>query len=94
MRERLPGEARPDPCGFGCRPEECWLEDGDPEAEELARTWALCGGRERRCWPRGGGLLDQDALVVSTFGVVDAEVGAAEARAIAAATAAAHRGGR
>ena len=84
LRERLPGEPAPNPCDYGCAGEECAAEAGfpvDPEAAAIARTWALCGGRERRCWPRAGALEEQDAGTVALFESIDALVANARARA-------------
>jgi hypothetical protein len=84
VRERLPGERAPDPCEFGClEGESCFVERGffDPEATAIAQTWALCGGLERRTWPRAGGLEDQDAGTVATLLAIDGMVAAARERA-------------
>jgi hypothetical protein len=88
-RERLPGERAPDPCDFGCsHADKCFVEAGmfDAEAEAIARTWALCGGLERRVWPRAGGIQDQDAGVVATFEGIDAMVAMARDRELKRAT--------
>ncbi|HVY62226.1 MAG TPA: hypothetical protein VHF22_11270 [Planctomycetota bacterium] len=90
IRERLPGERAPDPCDFGCeRDGPCFVEAGffDVEAASIAETWALCGGRDRRCWPRGGGLEAQESGLVAVFASIDAMVAEADARDAARAAA-------
>jgi len=94
LRPRLPGERAPNPCDHGCTGDECAAEKGfppDPEAEAIARAWALCGGRERRCWPEPGSLADQDAGVVFLFEALDGAVADAQARAAREAAKAATR---
>lgn len=69
----------------------------DSEAEALVRTWALCGGRERRFLPSAGGLSEQDAGTMTGLELVDAllvEADAREARRVEAGGAAPARGGR
>lgn len=65
------GEARPD-CEYDCPPGCCVLELGPSiAAEVVVRDWKLCGGVRRSCWPRPGGLGDQDASVVYWFMILD-----------------------
>lgn len=49
-------------------------EPSTPEAERIVRLWTLCGGINRHCWPKAGGLEDQDAVVVFWFSEIDALV--------------------
>jgi hypothetical protein len=88
LRERLPGEARPDPCGWGCASESDCAADRDfwdLAAEETVFFYGLCGGRERRSWPRPGGLAAQDAVLVYRFAAIDVLLAQEEARVRAAA---------
>jgi hypothetical protein len=87
LRERFPGEACPDPCDFGCASDgECFVERDqiDLEAEAVVRSWMIAGPPERRTWPRAGGVEDQDAVVVRTFGAIDEMLAETRSRAAAA----------
>lgn len=56
----------------------------DPVAEDLVRTYLLCGGRAHSTWPRPGALDDQDAALVFYFVAIDGMIAAEEARRVAA----------
>lgn len=83
VRERLPGERKPDVCDYGCSDTEgCSIDRGsfDIDAWAIAQTWAICGGADRRAWPRAGGLDAQDAGLVAAFLAIDGMVHAARQR--------------
>lgn len=85
--KRFKLEGEPASCGAQCPEGFCMFERGASlEAEMILRDWLACGGRDRRCLPRGGGLEDQDAAVAYWFQAIDGMA--------ARATAAPVKGGR
>lgn len=89
LRPRSPEErthyhARGGHCSYGCAAGSCAIEEGaDAGGEAVIRTWALCGGRNRWCWPAGGALGEQRAVTVAQFETIDGLVAQAQARAVA-----------
>ena len=59
-------------CGFGCPAGECVKRDGALPSEATGLyEWRTCGGKDRRIWPKAGGLEDQPAAIVYVFGWLD-----------------------
>ena len=77
VRRRSPAERetyqkRGGKCPLLCEAGECALEGPvDPEAEATIRSWRLCGGSKRFCWPSGGGVSGEDATTVFAFEALD-----------------------
>jgi len=71
-RERADYHRKGGRCSYGCGVGDCMLRDRvPPDLDSSVREWRLCGGVRRWSWPRPGCLVDQDAVTVARFEVLD-----------------------